>query len=331
MNPNRHVFLGGAGFIGYHLANSYSEDPSVPILIVDNFIRGENDKHLIQLSKKSNVTVIDKDISKQEVLSEILMKDDIVFNLTALNGTQNFYNRPTQVLIHSAITSIVAACVCAEKKVSQYIYFGSSEAYAGGVELGLTIIPTPENVIFAFPDSQNLRWSYGMSKAIGEMACTAANYEMGLQYSIIRVHNIYGPRMGLEHVIPDLITRFQSGDMRVYGQTESRAFMYVADLVRVVRHIQSEPRLSNAVINVGSDTETSILQLATEICEQLNISDSIIDEGRIRGSVERRCPDLSLIKGHMNLELTPLKSGLSETINYYKQFPPNRLPQEFPK
>jgi nucleoside-diphosphate-sugar epimerase len=107
--------------------------------------------------------------------------------------------------------------------------------------------------------------------------------------------------------------------------------MYVADLVRVVRHIQSEPRLSNAVINVGSDTETSILQLATEICEQLNISDSIIDEGRIRGSVERRCPDLSLIKGHMNLELTPLKSGLSETINYYKQFPPNRLPQEFPK
>jgi nucleoside-diphosphate-sugar epimerase len=259
------------------------------------------------------------------------MEDDVVFNLTALNGTQNFYNRPTQVLINSAVTAIVAATVCAEKGISRYFYFGSSESYAGGIELGLTSIPTPEKVTFAFPDTQNLRWSYGMSKAIGEVACTAAHFEMGLQYSIIRVHNIYGPRMGLEHVIPDLVTRFQIGDMRVYGKTESRAFMYVADLVKVVRFIQDEPHLLNSIVNVGSDVETSILDLATEICNQLEIKKSIIDVGRISGSVNRRCPDLSLIRSYMSLELTPLKSGLSETIDYYKEFPPKRLPQEFPQ
>ena len=79
--------------------------------------------------------------------------------------------------------------------------------------MGIAGIPTPENVPFAFPDSRNLRWSYGMSKAIGEASCWAINHESDIDFTIIRVHNVYGPRMGLEHVIPDLITKFLAGDM----------------------------------------------------------------------------------------------------------------------
>ena len=214
---NRHVFLGGAGFIGYHLADFYSQSSDFEILIIDNLVRGENDQYFQELCSKRNVTYKNLDLCDAEELSKVLMQGDIVFNLAAINGTQNFYNQPLNVLRNTAVSAIAIVEACRNVGVQKYIYFGSSESYAGAVQLGLATIPTPENVPFVFPDPTNLRWSYGLSKSIGEIASYALYKESQIDFLICRVHNIYGPRMGLEHVIPDLITKFLSGNLEVYG------------------------------------------------------------------------------------------------------------------
>jgi len=328
--PNkRFVFLGGAGFIGYHLAKAFSEDKSSQIIIIDNLIRGTVDNLLEELCSKENVTYVNADICNMQDLLQLIHPRDIVFNLVALNGTQNFYNKPMQVIWNTGNSAIVAAEVCAQKKVAKYVYFGSSEAYAGSVQLGIAKIPTPENVPFVFPDSSNLRWSYGMSKAIGEATCWAINHESGIDFTIIRVHNVYGPRMGLEHVIPDLITKFLAGDMTVYGLTETRSFIYVDDFVSLTQAVYQKPEFQNIVVNIGNDEEITIAQLSSKINSLLSLDKPIIDAGNILGSVARRCPDLSLVKSEVKFELTSLEEGLERTIAYYLEFPPGRMPYKF--
>lgn len=329
MPDKRFVFLGGAGFIGYHLAKAFSEDKSSRILIIDSLVRGTADYLLEELCSKGNVEFVNADICDIEELLDLINPNDIVFNLVALNGTQNFYNKPMQVIWNTGNSAIVAAEVCSRRKVAKYIYFGSSEAYAGSVQMGIAGIPTPENVPFAFPDSRNLRWSYGMSKAIGEASCWAINHESDIDFTIIRVHNVYGPRMGLEHVIPDLITKFLAGDMTVYGLTETRSFMYVDDFVELTKAIYQKPEFRNIVVNVGNDEEITIAQLSAKIKSLLTLDKAIIDAGSVVGSVVRRCPDLSLLKSVVKFELTSLGVGLERTIAYYSEFPPSRMPYKF--
>lgn len=169
---NRLVFLGGAGFIGYHLSEYFSKSNEHEVLVIDNLIRGESDKFFKALCKRENVTYLNLDLCDSDGLVKVLQQDDIVFNLAALNGTQNFYNEPMSVLRNTAITSIAVAESCARAMVRKYIYFGSSESYSGAIQLGLSTIPTPEDVPFAFPDPTNLRWSYGLSKSIGRLLVT---------------------------------------------------------------------------------------------------------------------------------------------------------------
>lgn len=325
---NRHVFLGGAGFIGYHLSDYFSKSGDNEVLVVDNLIRGESDKFFKNLCERVNLTFLNLDLCDSEGLTKVLRQDDIVFNLAALNGTQNFYNEPMSVLRNTAITSIAAAEACAKVEVSKYVYFGSSESYAGAIQLGLSTIPTPENIPFAFPDPTNLRWSYGMSKSIGEVACHSLHQEKGTDFLICRVHNIFGPRMGLEHVIPDLIVKFLNGDMGVYGADETRSFMFVRDLVSIIGQLYLHKEYNNRVVNIGNSTETKILDLAEAIRRKLNIIEPVKPLESIPGSVLRRVPDLTFMNMFTKLIPTSLNEGLDLTISYYLENLPTRLPKK---
>ena len=119
-----------------------------------------------------------------KILEQIIKPEDVVFNLIAFNGTGNFYEVPSDVISHSALTGINIALVCATKKVKSYYYFGSSESYAGGIENSWVPLPTPEKVPFVISDPSNVRWSYAISKQIGEMACHANGFQHGLNFLI---------------------------------------------------------------------------------------------------------------------------------------------------
>ena len=314
---NRVVILGAAGFIGYHLAKSLAVEAKVDLLLVDNFIRGANDEDFLKLSGLQNVNFAELDLSKESSFENLFKKSDLVINCAALNGTQNFYQVPLDVMLNTGISAFFAARYAALAQVHKYIYLGSSESYAGGVNLGFVGVPTNESVPLVIENVENIRWSYSLGKTFGEIACYSANSQIGLNFQILRIHNIYGPRMGNKHVIPDLIEKFRLGNMEVPGHGESRAFMYIDDLVGVVRFLIANENKDIKLMNVGSQTETLIKILAEKIAKVLEIEKAIKPLESWPGSVKRRLPDTSLLRSIYAFDETSLDEGLDKTISWY--------------
>ena len=318
-NKQRIVILGAAGFIGYHLARYFHENCDLNIVLIDNFVRGANDADFKELINFKRIEFKELDLTQENTFIDLFTINDIVINCAAMNGTQNFYEKPVQVIRNSAISAVYAAEYCSKAKVKKYLYFASSESYAGGVTMGYTSVPTTENVPLLVQDVYNPRWSYAASKTIGEVATIANHHQYNLQFIILRIHNIYGPRMGLKHVIPDLIHKFSSGNMQVHGVHESRAFFYINDLNKILfEFVFNEKIISNLVYNVGSNTEINVLDLAKIIREELNIDLEIEPLDAFNGSVPRRCPDTSLLRSQINYTETDLMDGLRATLSWYK-------------
>jgi nucleoside-diphosphate-sugar epimerase len=318
-DKQRIVILGAAGFIGYHLARFFHENCDLSIVLIDNFARGLNDADFKELINFNRIEFKQLDLTQEKTFIDLFTINDIVINCAAMNGTQNFYEKPVQVIRNSAISAVYAAEYCSKAKVKKYLYFASSESYAGGVTMGYISVPTNENVPLLVQDVYNPRWSYAASKTIGEVATIANHHQYNLQFIILRIHNIYGPRMGFKHVIPDLIHKFSSGNMQVHGVHESRAFFYINDLNKILyEFVFNEKIISNLVYNVGSTTEINVLDLAKIIREELNIDLEIEPLDAFNGSVPRRCPDTSLLRSQINYTETDLIDGLRATLSWYK-------------
>ena len=208
----RALITGGAGFIGFHLAKHLAEQ-KYNVTILDNFARGKEDREFLELIEKENVQFFKGDITKQETFDELDKlngeeKFDYVYHLAAINGTENFYNIPDKVLKVGVIGTINVLDWFVKKNYGKLLFSSSSEAYAGALKLfGEEFpIPTHENVPLIVDDPSNVRWSYGASKIIGEVAIYAYAKSFNIKdFVIIRYHNIYGPRMGNDHVIPQFI------------------------------------------------------------------------------------------------------------------------------
>jgi len=319
-DSRRIVILGAAGFIGFHLAKFLNETCELEILLIDNFIRGENDVEFKELIESETIVFKELDLTQENTFNDLFTSNDVVINCAALNGTQNFYEKPVQVIRNSAISAAYAAEFCAKAKVKKYIYFASSESYAGGVTMGYTQVPTTENVPLVIQDVYNPRWSYAASKTLGEVAVIANHNQYDLQFVILRIHNIYGPRMGLQHVIPDLIHKFNSGNMQVHGVDETRAFFYVNDLNRILfEFIFNEKIPSNLIYNVGSTQEISVLELSKLLLKEMQLDREIEPIKSFVGSVSRRCPDTSLLRTYYEYTETDLIVGLRETLSWHKK------------
>lgn len=312
---SRTVVLGAAGFIGFHLAKRLVESGQ-NVVGVDNFLRGNNDEDHARLASMENYKFISLDLTKESAYLNLFQQGDFVYNCAALNGTQNFYSNPFSVVENSAIPSIYSAKHAALAKVKRYVYFGSSESYAGGLAFGLIPIPTPEKIPLIVPDVSEVRWSYATSKTMGEIAAIAAKKEFGLSLQILRVHNIYGPRMGDKHVIPDLIRKFGNKDFSVHGVNETRSFFYIDDLINILLSLSMLESVPE-VLNVGSMSEMKIGDLATLIARLMESSGEISPVAGYSGSVLRRCPDTSLLKSIVDFSETSIEIGLSKTIEWY--------------
>jgi len=314
----RIVVLGAAGFIGFHIASYIVKNSNYNLLLIDNFTNSKLDTAFEDLIKDGRINFCNLDLTLQSSYENLFYANDIVFNCVALNGTQNFYSKPTDVIRNSAIPAILAAEYSSICKVQKYVYFGSSESYAGGLDLGLIKLPTIEKVPLVVPDIENVRWSYGASKTLGEIATISNHEQHKLNFLIVRLHNIYGPRMGIKHVIPDLIQRFLASDGGVYGLDETRSFMFVDDFIELLMALTFKSGVKqNCVYNIGSQNEILVKDLAIKIRNILKLDLEIYSLGNFSGSVKRRCPDTSKLRSQLSFNETTLDIGIAETINWY--------------
>ncbi len=318
------LITGGAGFIGFHLAKHLASE-GYDVTILDNFARGANDEDLKELIEKKNVSFIKADITKSDVCSQLDEYYDQTYHLAAINGTENFYNIPHKVLKVGILGTLNILDWFSKSKKGKLLFSSSSETYAGALKiLGNKFpIPTPEEVPLVVDDPKNIRWSYGGSKILSEVAIHSYAKVFGLRkWAIIRYHNIYGPRMGYEHVIPQFIERTikKVSPFKIYGGNETRTFCYIDDGVRATRLVMENENSDSQTIHVGrSDGEVKIIDLAKIIFRVASYEPQIEILPAPEGCVMRRCPDICKLTNLGYKAVVDLDDGIKKTYDWYQK------------
>ncbi len=311
----RILITGAAGFIGYHLAASLNQSGH-SLVLVDNLQRGRMDSEFKELINHPNVTYHEADLTESGVYDAVGDGVEQVYHLAAINGTENFYNIPDQVLRVNVLSTLNLLEWARDRSV-KILFSSTSETYAGTIRLMDGLIPTAEDVPLCIDDIQNVRWSYGASKILAEAAFYSYARVSPIQFSIVRYHNIYGPRMGFEHVMPQFLERILTAQLplEVFGGIETRAFCYVSDAVAATRFVMDSPKTDGEVLHIGNSTEeVAIRDLATLMLEMCGEDTTLRIKEAPAGSVNRRCPDVNKLKDLGYESQVSLREGLETMI-----------------
>ena len=316
----RILITGGAGFIGLHLARSLVAR-GAHVTLIDNFFRGSLDQDLQVL--RSNMNLIEHDLT-QPLPEQVVVGDYTqVYHLAAVVGVRYSNDMPHIVMRTNLLATLNLLDWCREGKHLTLCFASTSEAYAGSVTLNYAPIPTPEDVPLTLPDLNIPRASYAASKIVGEQLCLNYARAFGFSLRIVRYHNIYGPRMGYEHVIPQFIRRLleRQNPFHLYGAWQSRAFCYVDDAVEATLQLMDLPGVEPLTVNIGNDREEiQIVDLAHKLFPIVGFSPELSIYPPPLGSPERRCPDLERLRHLTDYEpKVALERGLWQTFEWYKR------------
>jgi nucleoside-diphosphate-sugar epimerase len=314
------LITGGAGFVGTHLAKSLLDDGAT-VTIVDNFQRGVKDAAFEEVAGRSNI--VDADLLSPAFAQSVDDDHDFVFHLAAIIGVRHVLERPYSVLADNAVMTMnVIEAARRQRNLKQAIFSSTSEIYAGSlVHLPSMQVPTPETTPIALTDLGAPRTSYLLSKAYGE----ALFNHSGLPATSVRLHNIYGPRMGMSHVIPELLHKAytaKDGDSLVVASVHHRrTFCYVSDAIAMFRGIMASPNTIGKTLNIGNSTpEVEIGELARTITGVVGRQLTITPAPETPGSPARRCPDVSLLTSLTGVVgKVSLEEGVRRTFEWYRE------------
>lgn len=317
---SRILITGAGGFIGFHLTRSLAE-AGHDIVCIDNFYRIPKDNEIKKLQNHEKVKWIEASI--QELDLEFILKDNFeyIYHLATINGTDNFYEKPFTVLDSVVVPTlnILNALINNQKNLKRFFLASTSEVYASMTELNLSAIPTSENTIVGIDDIKNSRWSYASGKICAESAVIGAGNQFGIPWTIGRYHNVYGPRMGDKHFIPDFINRSKRNEFMIYGANQSRCFTYYKDAIDQTIFLTQVAGSLNQIVNIGTDIEYKVKDVAALILSKMGLHEKFVSELPSKsGSVNRRVPNLrknvSLIGSKKH---TSLEDGIEETVLWY--------------
>jgi nucleoside-diphosphate-sugar epimerase len=307
----RAIVTGGAGFLGRSVVRELT-DKNWEVTVIDNDSRG--DSRLLN----NEVAFHKIDIRDQDKIIGVTRNADLLIHLAFVNGTKHFYEKP-DLVVDVGIKGMMSVHEAVKhNNIPEIMVFSTSEAYQGSVT-----IPTPEEVPLTIPDILNPRFSYGGSKIALELVTVHLTSKFVESWKILRPHNIYGPNMGLDHVVPELFHKVMSAtsDM-VYIEgdgTQTRAFCHIEDFRQAFSLIVQDDA-KNQIYNIGTREETSILNLANRIMEIAGKKLNIIKSDPMPGGVLRRCPDITKIERLGFKQKLTLNQGLSDFYdNYYKK------------
>jgi len=311
------LITGASGFIGAHLSKLCVNENN-EVHLCDNNSRGEKDEFIENILKNKKARFIKADLTlKKDV--ELLDDDyDIIFHLAAINGTENFYKIPYTVM-EVAIKSTFLLLEKFKDKDTKFVFSSSSEVYAGSIKNNPYLIPTSEDVPCTIDDVSNERFSYGGSKLTCEIMINSFAKQFKLDYQIIRYHNIYGPRMGTKHVVPQFIERARRTpkEFDIFGSDQTRAFCYIDDAVKATYDLSLVK--AQGIYHIGNDEEEiKIFELAKliNLCYNNDVVFKI--HSAPEGCVQRRCPNLSKLKSVIEYKpKTGLKTGIKKTVKWY--------------
>ena len=292
MKENRKTFLvtGGTGFIGSNICQLLV-NANHNVKIFDNNSRGSISK-IKRIKRK--VKFIKGDIRNKESLKKALKNTDAVIHLAYINGTKYFYSNPVLILdiAIKGILNIIEACI--KNRVKELYLASSSEVYQTPLK-----IPTDEQEPLKIPDIFNPRYSYGGGKILTELMGVHYGKKYFKKLIIFRPHNVYGPDMGSDHVIPEFIKRFKtlkSKKFRIQGTgNEIRSFIYIEDFIDAFKLILKRGKHLN-IYNIGTSEKIKIKELAFMLSRIFKKKIILKKTPLARGGTKVRIPDINKIK-----------------------------------
>lgn len=314
------LVTGGLGFIGYHLSKRLLAD-GYRVIALDNLQRGRIDADLSGLQRDPGYELHLTDLLTDE-LPEVTGRDVThVFHLAAIVGVQHVVNHPYRVLRENVVTLMRMLDWSRQlPNLQRFVFSSTSEVYAGTLEAFGLPIPTPETTPLAVTDLDRPRTTYMLSKLYGEALCQHA----GVPFTILRPHNVYGPRMGMAHVVPELLRRADAaapgGELVIHSPQHRRTFCYISDAVELIARLALAPSADGMTFNIGADIEEiSILDLATAITTTLGKPLDLMPGLDTVGSPTRRKPDLArAIRASGYVPRVSLADGLRQTWDWYR-------------
>lgn len=306
------LITGGAGFIGSSLADKLITDPENYVVLVDNLLTGSKQKLPNQHFDRWRFIKCDVNIYRD--ISQVMLSIpfDYVFHYAAMVGVKRTQENPVQVLDDmKGIENILK--LCKNTNVKRVYYSSSSEVYGEPVEFPQNEDTTP----------LNSRIPYAVVKNVGEVFLKSYKKEFGLNYTIFRFFNTYGPKQQTDFVISRFISKaLKSQHISIFGNgSQSRTFCYVDDNVDACVNYFNQQVLGNInedeIINIGNNNEISILELANKIIEITNSKSNIAFLPPLpEGDMLRRLPDITKMKKILNRDFISLDEGIRKIIDF---------------
>ena len=292
----RCLVTGAAGVIGFDLARRLLERGERVVCADTGRKWGLSDLGDLVARHPRQAELLEADLARES--GALTGRFDLIFHLAAVVGVRYVSEHPYETLDVNLRSTLNVLDHALRTCPSVVMFASSSENYASGVDLGFVQVPTPEEVVLSIGDVALPRWSYAASKIAGESALFAASREGRFAPVVIRFHNVYGPRMGPTHVVPEFLERCRArvDPFPIYGPEQTRSFLYVTDAARAVDLVVSAAAADPArggIWNIGSGVETRIEDLARLAFEVSGHHPRLRPEPAPPGSVARRVPDLA--------------------------------------
>ncbi len=325
------LILGAAGFVGMHLSKFLVNNRECELTLADHVFSRELPDYFTNEETKK-IQFVTSDFTASSAFRQLDNDFDWVYMLASVVGVNNTLENPEEVIRIN--TSLILNCLewLKTTKVKRVLFTSTSETYSGTTEILDYPIPTDESVPLCIQDSSDSRFSYAITKILGESAFLNYAKKYDFEATIVRFHNAFGPDMGFKHVIPHLVERFLSGEspFMMYGFNQTRAFSYIDDTVEGTVLAMESNKAAGEVFHIGTPEEITIEQLIKAVGDLMNFTGQYEEAPTYPGSVSRRCPDIS--KARQLLGYNPTvdwKAGLEITVNWYKNyFAKNQLPRQ---
>ena len=302
------LITGGAGNVASALAKKLAENKSNFIVIIDNLSTGS----LSKVPQAENVKFLKANVNNYNDIVPVFGRYnfDYVFHYAAVVGVKRTLENPIMVLDDiEGIKNILS--LSKNSGVKRVFYSSSSEVYGEPFEIPQNEQTTP----------LNSRLPYAIVKNVGEAFFRSYYHEYGLEYTIFRFFNTYGPNQSEDFVVPRFLkAALKNEPIYIYGDgQQTRSFCYVDDNIDTCIKAMNDESCLNDVLNIGSDIEMTILDLAQIIISTSKSKSEIIYLPPLEeGDMTRRCPDTSKMKLVLGKELISLEEGLQKLITHYE-------------
>jgi nucleoside-diphosphate-sugar epimerase len=316
LRGKNYLVTGATGFIGSALVRTLVTNGD-RVRALDNESRGS--RHRLG-DIASEIDWAQGDVRDAGTVARAVRGVDAVCHLAAVNGTEFFYSRPDLVLEVAVKGMINVLDACIAHDVGELFVASSSEVYQTPPE-----VPTDETVALSIPDPLNPRYSYGGGKLISELLTINCGRKKLRRAVIFRPHNVYGPDMGWEHVIPQFALRMHELCQETKGKimfpiqgagNETRSFVFIDDMIAgLMTLIEKGEHLG--IYHIGTEDEITIEGLAKQVAHCFGREIQILPGELRAGGTVRRCPSIKKIRALGYTPAVSLKEGLAATVRWY--------------